>query len=189
VHVHSGSSFLFIPFVLGQFIIAEMAVPEIRSVNLQDVGQNPTMPAPSLGEWRDFLSKCRSDVDVLAARWHVDPTALRAVCEDGARMDGMSNFHMETICSPSFSAAEAPSHNEGRLLHWIYCEMEPWLLESEFLMFSRPHLEDVSKCLSVKVWSPQVHLTAAKHCANTIKNEGLSLALKKFENAVASGEV
>jgi hypothetical protein len=157
-------------------------------MDLNDIELNPTMPAPSLGEWRDFLSKCNSDVDALAARWGVDPAALRATCEDGAGIDAISNLHIETICSPSFSAAEAPSHNEGRLLMWIYCEMEPWVLESEFLLFCRPYLEDLSKCLSVKVWSPQVHLTAVKHCANTIKNEGLSLAVRKMTSAMASGE-
>ncbi len=145
--VAQGCFFLFVPVVLGKFIIAEMAFPDLRHLHLNEVDQNPKMPAPSLGEWRDFLSKCNSDVEMLAARWNVDPAALRTICEDGARMDGISNLHIETPCSPSFSAAEAPSHNEGRLLHWIYCEMEPWLLESEFLMFSRPHLEDVSKCL------------------------------------------
>jgi hypothetical protein len=165
-----------------------MAFPENQHLNLNDIELNPTMPAPSLGEWRDFLSKCNSDVDVLAARWGVDPAALRAICEHGARMDGISIPHMQTICSPSFSAAEAPSHNEGRLLMWIWCEMDPWPLESEFLMISRPYLADLSKCLSVKVWSPQVHLTAVKHCANMIKNEGLSLAINKIQSAVASGE-
>jgi hypothetical protein len=82
-------------------------------MDLNDIELNPTMPAPSLGEWRDFLSKCNSDVDALAARWGVDPAALRATCEDGAGIDAISNLHIETICSPSFSAAEAPSHNEG----------------------------------------------------------------------------
>ena len=165
-----------------------MAFPEIQHLDVNAMELNPTMPAPSLGEWRDFLSKCNSDVDVLAARWGVDPAALRAICEEGAKKDGMSNLHMETICSPSFSAAGAPSHYEGRLLMWIWCEMEPWPLESEFLLFSRPYLEDLSKCLSVKVWSPQVHLSAVKHCANTIKSEGLTLAINKSITAVASGE-
>jgi hypothetical protein len=156
--------------------------------NMNDLEPNPTMPATSLGEWRVFLSKCNSDVDVLAARWDVDPAVLRAVCEDGARMDGMSNLLIESMCSPSFSADEAPSHDEAKLLMWIYCEMEPWPLESQFLTFSRPHLENLLKCLSVKVWSPQVHRTAVTHCANTIKNEGLLLALQKIQSAVASGE-
>jgi hypothetical protein len=165
-----------------------MSFPESHLVNSNDIDENPTMPAASLGEWRVFLYNCNSDVDVLAARWDVDPAALRAVGENGAGMDGLPDFVIESLCGPSFSADEAPSLNEARLLHWIYCEMEPWILESEFLVFSRPYLEELSECLSVKVWSPQVHLTAVQHCANTIKNEGLSLAVKKMESAVASGE-
>ena len=102
-------------------------------------------------------------------------------------MDGMSDLHIEANCSPSFSAAEAPNHHEAKLLMRIYCELEPWPIESEFLTFSRTYFEDLSTCLSVKVWSPQVHMTAAKHCVNTIKKEGLSLALKKAQAAVDSG--
>ena len=165
-----------------------MDISEMRHVNITDIEPNPTMPAPSWGEWRDFLSTCNSDVDVLAARWDVDPAVLRAVCEDGASMDVMSTLGTETICSLSSSAEEAPSHDEAKLLYWIYCEMEPWPLESQFWAFTWPHLEDLNMCLTVKVWSPQVHRTAVTHCANTIKNEGRSLALNKMQGAVALGE-
>ena len=103
-------------------------------------------------------------------------------------MDGMSEIVIETICSPSFSADEAPSHDEAKLLMWIYCEMEPWPLESQFWTFSRPHLENLDTCLTVKVWSPQVHRIAVTHCAETIKNEGLLLALNKLQSAVTLGE-
>jgi hypothetical protein len=165
-----------------------MAFLELRHLNACDVEPNPTMPAPSIGEWRDFLSKCNSNVDVLAARWNVDPAVLRTVCEDGATRDGMSDLVIETICSPSFSAEEAPSHDEAKLLYWIYCEMEPWGLEKQFWAFSRPHLEDLNTCLTVKVWSPQVHRTAVTHCVEKINHEGLLLALNKVQTAVALGE-
>ena len=101
-------------------------------------------------------------------------------------MEGISDLLIEALCSPSSSAAEAPNHHEAKLLMWIYFELEPWPIESEFLTFSRNYFEDLSTCLSVKVWSPQVHLTAAKHCVNAIKKEGLSLALKKVQAAVDS---
>ena len=166
-----------------------MASSDIRHVNVDDIEPNPTMPAASLGEWRGFLSKCNSNVDGLAERWNVDPAVLRAVCEAGATMDGMSDLVIEMICSPSFSAEEAPSHVEAKLLNWIYCEMEPWPLESQFWAFCRPHLEDLNKCLTVRVWSPQVHRTAATHCAKTIKNESLLLAMNKVQTAVALAEV
>jgi hypothetical protein len=175
------------PLVLRKFIIAWMAFSDIRQMALSDIEVNPTMPAWSQGEWQDFLSKCNSDVDVLAACWDVDPGALRASCEEGAKMDGMSDLHVEAICGPSFLAAEAPNHHEAKLLMWIYCELEPWATESEFLSFSRTCFEDLAITLSVKVWSGQVHMTAAKHCANTIKKKGLSLAMKKMQAAVESG--
>jgi hypothetical protein len=172
----------------GKFIIARMSFPELQYLNLHDIELNPTLPAPSKGEWRDFLSKCNSDVDELAARWDVDPAVLRAICEEGVKMDGMSNLQVETLCSPSLTGDEGPSQNEARLLMWIYCELEPWSHEKEFLLTSRSYLNDLSNCLSVKVWSPLVHLTAVKHCVTSIKHESLSLAWKKMESAVASGE-
>ena len=171
----------------GKFIIARMALPEMQYVNLHDIELNPTLPAPSKGEWRDFLSKCNSDVDELAARWAFEPAVLRAICEEGVKMDGMSNFQVETICSPSLTGDEGSSQNEARLLQWIYCELEPWPKEIEFLLISRPYLEALSNCLSVKVWSPLVHLTAVKHCVISIKHESHSLAMKKMQSAVVAG--
>jgi hypothetical protein len=157
-----------------------MAFSDREYWNVNDLKPNPSMPAASVGEWRDFLDKCKSNLDGLATRGNVDSAVLRAVCEDGAKMDGMSEIVIETLCSPSFSADEAPSHDEAKLLMWIWCEMEPWPLESQFWMFSRPHLEDLNTCMAVKVWSPQVHQIAVTHCAEAIKNEGLLLALNKI---------
>ena len=88
-------------------------------------------------------------------------------------MDGMSNLQAETTCS--------------RLLMWIYCELEPWSHEKEFLLTSRSYLNDLLNCLSAKVWTPLAHLTAVKHCVTSIKQESLSVAWKKMESAMASG--
>jgi hypothetical protein len=122
----------------------------------------------------------------VGSEWDVDPEALRALCEHGASLDGMSDRHIEAI-TPSLSHDEGSSVYEAKLLMWIYCEMEPWPIETEFLMYFRSLLEDLSRCLAVKVWARRVHQTAVSRTAATFKREGLRLALNKMQSAVAAG--